>query len=449
MNFALVYPGEKSRFAILATLAIIFWVVVIIGTLGLALLYILLIFIFYVFAHSGFISYLRGSAVRVSPEQFPDLHARVVACCKKVGVETVPDTYLLHADGIFNALATRFLGRHYVVLFTSVLDALDQHPDAINFYIGHELGHVHRKHLKWGPVLAPMAWLPLIGSALRRAQEYTCDRYGLASCDSTTYAKAGIAALVAGSSRWARMNYAAYAGQRESVAGFWASFHEFTGDYPWTSKRAFAIDELAAGREPKQPRRNFFAGVLAFFVPRVPGAGGAGILIVIAIIGVLAAVAIPAYQKYMAGAGLGGLGGFPGLESGQESGFESDAEANSGDQQSSTQQPLQDLAPYLEAGRNGVLLAALSSGNWPTSVEELGLGETRFTVGDIDVEVGLLEEGMLDYQLRGGGYRGESLYLNAEPVFENEQLVSINWTCLSNIPFSLLPQECQEASSDP
>jgi Zn-dependent protease with chaperone function len=151
---------------------------------------------------------------------------------------------------MFNALATRFLRRNYIVLFSSVLDALESRPDAVRFYIGHKLGHIRRKHLVWGPFVAIAAWLPLVGAAHRRAQEYTCDRHGLACCPDTESAFAAVAALAAGESRWDTLNISAYADQRHDVCGFWASLHELLGDYPWTCKRMHAIQSLALGHEP-------------------------------------------------------------------------------------------------------------------------------------------------------------------------------------------------------
>ncbi|MEM7468923.1 MAG: hypothetical protein AAF387_18820 [Pseudomonadota bacterium] len=34
-----------------------------------------------------------------------------------------------------------------------MVDALEKRPDAINFYIGHELEHIDQKHLTWGRFL--------------------------------------------------------------------------------------------------------------------------------------------------------------------------------------------------------------------------------------------------------------------------------------------------------
>lgn len=300
MQTQLVYPKEKTLFAILAVLGGLVWLLVILGTVGIALLYVLLFFILYLFAQSGFISYIKGTAVRITPEQFGALHERIRQCAAQVGMQPVPEAYLLRSDGLFNAFATKFLGRNYIALYAELVDALLDRPEALNFYIGHELGHLHRKHLNYAPLLAPVAWLPLLGAAYSRAREYTCDRYGLSCCASPDAAAHAVAVLAAGGKHAKVLDHAAYVAQRQSSSGFWMSFHELVGDYPWLVKRLHAVRELGKGKEPAQPSRHPLAWLLAFFVPRsgVPGGGGAGMLIIVAVIAMLAAIAIPQYSKY-------------------------------------------------------------------------------------------------------------------------------------------------------
>ncbi len=291
----LVYRREKSLFTISVIISMFIWFVVIVGTIGIALIYLLFGYIAYLFIQSAFISYLRGTGVKITPEQFPDLHGRLVDCCERLDVPEIPDAYLIHADGAFNALATRFRGRNFVVLYSNVVDALADDPEAINFYLGHELGHLHRKHLVWGPVLWPAGLLPLLGAAYSRAREYTCDAYGAACCPVQTSATNGIAALAAGDDRWRTMNMRAYGAQAAESGRFWMSFHELTGDYPWLTKR---LGRLLDGDDYNPPGRHGFAWLLACFVPRLGLGGGGSVLITVAMIGVLAAVAIPAYQDY-------------------------------------------------------------------------------------------------------------------------------------------------------
>jgi hypothetical protein len=199
--------------------------------------------------------------------------------------------------GMLNAFATRFLGNHFIVLYSDVVDGLADNPDALNFYIGHEIGHIKRKHLSWATFLMPAAVLPLIGPAYSRAREYTCDRHGLAACDNPQNAEHGLAVLAAGGKRARMMNHGAYVAQSRQTEGFWMSFHELVGDYPWLVKRMAAVRALSAGQELRQPSRNKLAAVLALFVPRT-GMGGGAAIVPVFVIAVMAAVAVPAYKSY-------------------------------------------------------------------------------------------------------------------------------------------------------
>lgn len=293
---SLVYKHERPLFVIHVVIATLFWIAIIVGTLGIALLYLFAIFLGYLFAQSALIAWIRGNGVRITAQQFPDLYVRYQHCCQALGMKDLPDAYLVNGQGVLNAFATKFLGRYFVVLYSNVVDAMMDEPDAINFYIGHELAHVRRKHLKWGPYIWPAMILPLIGAGYSRAREYTCDAFGRACCADALSAMKGVVALAAGEKRWAVVNVPAYLEQARDTGGFWMSFHELIADYPWTVKRAARI----ANPDQAAPSRNPFAWVLALFIPRLGFGGGlAGTLILVFIIGILAAVAIPAYQDYV------------------------------------------------------------------------------------------------------------------------------------------------------
>jgi hypothetical protein len=102
-------------------ISVLFWFFLTLAAVGLLLLFVALGCLIFLFAQSAFITHLKGSGLRITEQQYPDLHRRLLACCDKVGVETPPKAYLLRAD-FFNALATRFLGRNFVVLFADVVD---------------------------------------------------------------------------------------------------------------------------------------------------------------------------------------------------------------------------------------------------------------------------------------------------------------------------------------
>jgi Zn-dependent protease with chaperone function/type II secretory pathway pseudopilin PulG len=296
-----VYPRERTLGALTLVLGVLVWLLLVLGTFGIALVYVLLGFVGYCFAQSAVIAWIKGTAVKLSPGQLPELHARFSACCARLDVEK-PEAYLLHGNGAFNAFATRFFGRNFVVLLSDVVDALEQKPDGINFYIGHELGHIRRGHLTGAIWRAPVLWLPLLGAAYSRAKEYTCDRHGAACCEDPESAPRALAALAAGAQQWRHVDLQRYADQSAGKAGFWVSFHELIGGYPWLTKRVGRVIDPAA----PAPGRSALAHVLALFVPYGGRAGGgaAGTVMVVAVIGILAAVALPAYQNYVLRAGV-------------------------------------------------------------------------------------------------------------------------------------------------
>lgn len=294
----LVYKNEKRLFPIMLALSLLAWLAILVGTLGAVLLYALFFFVMYCFAQSALISYIKGNGVRITEEQFPELKRQIEQCCQRLDQTPEPEAYLMQMGGAMNAFATRFFGRDFIVLYSEVVDALHDNPDALNFYIGHEIGHIKRKHLKWGTVLLPASLLPLLGPAYSRAREYTCDRHGLAACESPASAEQGLAALAAGGRSSRTMNHVAFAGQSQHTDGFWMSFHELVGDYPWLAKRMGAVRALAAGQEVDHPGRHVGAKLLALFVPRLGAGGPANLVVMVMVIGILAAVAIPAYQEY-------------------------------------------------------------------------------------------------------------------------------------------------------
>ncbi|WP_410211768.1 M48 family metalloprotease [Aquirhabdus sp.] len=296
----LVYKNEKGLFIISAVISAVLWLIFLIATHGAVIIYILLFFIIYLFAQSALISWIKGNGVQITAEQFPELYARFSSSCQRLEIKTQPDAYILQSGGVLNAFATRFLGRNFVVLYSNVIDALAAHPDAVSFYIGHELGHIKRRHIQWAGFLSLANLLPILGAAQSRAHEYTCDNFGAACCEDKQSALYGIAVLAAGEKSYAALNIHAYLKQLKSTTGFWMSFHELISDYPWLVKRAARINNP----EYPKPSRHPLAWLLAIFIPRIGGGGASGVIVVVAVIGILAAIAVPAYQDYLSRANL-------------------------------------------------------------------------------------------------------------------------------------------------
>jgi hypothetical protein len=110
-------------------LSVLLWIVLVVGTVGLALVYGLFFFLIYCFAQSALISHIKGTGVQITEEQFPDLHRQISSCCDKLGQHQQPDAYLMQMGGAFNAFATRFFGRDFLVLYSDVVEFLHRPRD--------------------------------------------------------------------------------------------------------------------------------------------------------------------------------------------------------------------------------------------------------------------------------------------------------------------------------
>src|SRR5262249_50813733 len=152
-------------------------------------------------------------------------------------------------DGALNAFAMRFLRAHMIVLFSDLLEACGENTAARDMIIGHELGHIRAGHLRGRWLLMPASFVPFLGSALSRAREYTCDRYGSAAAGDPDGALLGLTILSAGGRYGPLVTRAALVEQRRDLASAWMHLGEWLGSHPPLSRRLCALaPELAAAR---------------------------------------------------------------------------------------------------------------------------------------------------------------------------------------------------------
>jgi Zn-dependent protease with chaperone function len=84
---------------------------------------------------------LTAGAVKVSPKQFPDLHAKLQIACTTLGVD-MPELFV-QQNPIVNAF-TYGSQKHLIVLHSGLLERLsDEETLAV---ISHEVGHIHAEH---------------------------------------------------------------------------------------------------------------------------------------------------------------------------------------------------------------------------------------------------------------------------------------------------------------
>jgi len=137
-----------------------------------------------------------ASAVKVTPRQCPDLHAKLQIACTTLGVE-MPDLYI-QQNPIVNAF-TGGVDKPIIVLHSSLIERLnDEETLAV---IAHEVGHIHAEHVLYltaaqlilAVATIPLGFLPiadiiktLLTATMRgallawmRRAELSCDRAAL------------------------------------------------------------------------------------------------------------------------------------------------------------------------------------------------------------------------------------------------------------------------------
>jgi Zn-dependent protease with chaperone function len=197
--------------------------------------------LFFFVMHLVFVAQVRGSAIRLGPDQFPELYARIDELASRMGIEQTPETYLMQAGGSLNAFATKFRRSNIVVLYADLLEACGDNEAARDMIIAHELGHIRAGHLRWRILLMPAALVPFLSGALSRAREYTCDRYGLAGAGEREGALLGLTILAAGGKFAPQVNRKAFVEQRKEMRG-WMRLGELFSTHPALAKRLAALE---------------------------------------------------------------------------------------------------------------------------------------------------------------------------------------------------------------
>ncbi|HEX8491710.1 MAG TPA: M48 family metallopeptidase [Pyrinomonadaceae bacterium] len=83
-----------------------------------------------------------ASAVRVTPEQCPDLHAKLQVACTTLGVD-MPDLFVQQSP-VVNAF-TGGVERPVIVLHSSLIERLTD--EEVLAVVSHEVGHIHAEHV--------------------------------------------------------------------------------------------------------------------------------------------------------------------------------------------------------------------------------------------------------------------------------------------------------------
>lgn len=191
----------------------------------------------------------RATSVLITEDQFPEIHQRIVHFAERFGLESVPDAYVVQEGGNLNAFASKHIRTNFIRINADVLEVgtfglgpRPKDPDALDFIVAHEVGHVAARHVTyWYTIISSfIAYIPLLGAALSRAKEYTADNYGYA------VAPGGIRAMVmlsGGKYLYPDVDPAHFAERARTDSGLFLWVFNAISSHPILTKRIAALED--------------------------------------------------------------------------------------------------------------------------------------------------------------------------------------------------------------
>ncbi|MEO7447122.1 MAG: M48 family metallopeptidase [Humibacillus sp.] len=211
----------------------------------------------------------RLGGIQLTASQFPEAHAMLVDAAARSGLSYVPDAYVVLGNGAINAAASGHGFRRFVFVNSDLLEVggAAREPEALRFVIAHEVGHIAAGHVSYWRLLGTFAsqWIPVIGSTLSRAQEYTADSYGHALAPQG--ARLAMATLAGGKYLGRSVDVDAMADRAVTEPGFFVWVANATASHPVLLWRMNALrDRRRPGRLLWRPKEPWLWGV-----PALPG----------------------------------------------------------------------------------------------------------------------------------------------------------------------------------
>ncbi len=185
-----------------------------------------------------------GNMVLLGPNQFPQLHAMVLASAEELGMGEAPRAFLYNSNGLFNAFARRLLGGRFVFLTAALVDASSD--EQVRFVIGHELGHHAAGHCNpWMNLLKMPAYLvPFLQPAYSRQREFTCDAIGSHLSNDLPVSRSALMMLGCGCGRLnGEMNLEAFMAQEAMMPPTFGFINEKFRSHPRLTRRMAALKD--------------------------------------------------------------------------------------------------------------------------------------------------------------------------------------------------------------
>jgi Zn-dependent protease with chaperone function len=244
------YPGEHQ--ALLFSSAVF---VLVIGFFGVFTFGIFIILVVMTFLRVRFALWqLRGNAVKVNAETLPYIHSMVNTAAFRLRCAP-PECFIVNM-GLMNAYSSSDFEKGFIVLSSEIVDAMD--AQQLAFVIGHEIGHIERRHTMMMNVFAPARGgvsggvirplVNLVFNVWSVKAEYTADRAGLLAARDVDAAISALLTLSSGAvaaREWQRSDELVSRGER-SVAD---TLTEYSSTHPLLRNRIeqlrkFSVSDL-------------------------------------------------------------------------------------------------------------------------------------------------------------------------------------------------------------
>ena len=124
---------------------------------------------------------VRANSVKITLRNFPEIYSLIESYAWRLGMDHVPDAYIVQESGVLNAFSAYLFRKQYIQINSEIFEvAYREHQDidALAFVIAHEISHIYYGHatLHYNlPIWFSMNF-PLVGAIASRSREYSCDR---------------------------------------------------------------------------------------------------------------------------------------------------------------------------------------------------------------------------------------------------------------------------------
>ena len=210
-----------------------------------------------------------GTLVRVSARQFPELSLIANEAAERLSADNVP--LYVKRQSEMNIYTLGLWQRPLIVLTSALIDQMP--PDALQFFIGREIGHIQAGHTWLRTLLKPLGTdVPVIGKLLNSVifgvwmnrTEFTADRAGFIACRSLTTAISTMLKFGVGIRLYEKLDIREYLDQINEVRDVRGHLTEIIAEQPYLVQRVRSLVKysLSATSHEIVPTRRDRTGIL-------------------------------------------------------------------------------------------------------------------------------------------------------------------------------------------